>query len=169
LGARNVSKGTVARLWNIAERRCAQCWQEVELIEIDGKATLVCPNGCEPGGHVSDYYVNQQRGRDMVLAWEAAKNYPELAEADGIMVLTEEGKKSLAELARAGKEGERLVYGRIHFMQDENDADSEEVWEREYHRPLRISRRLLQENPLFGRKKAEEQKTEQEAECQSED
>ena len=43
---------------------------------------LVCPNGCEPGGHVSLEYVDRMKARELLDFVQVADTYPELAESD---------------------------------------------------------------------------------------
>jgi len=62
----------------VATRRCAQCWQPVVLKWLDGKYQIVCPRGCQPGGHVSEDYVNYRRAQDAIDACKVEANYPSL-------------------------------------------------------------------------------------------
>lgn len=83
------TEGTILRLWDPENRRCAQCWGPVQLaVQWDGSAALVCPNGCEPGGHVSDIHVRYEQMTMESVAREAARNYPDLAQAAGIRLRT---------------------------------------------------------------------------------
>lgn len=79
----NVRADTIRKLWKVETRYCAQCWTRMDFLEGPLSARLVCPNQCEPGGHVSEIYIELQRATDATKADQAARNYPELAEADG--------------------------------------------------------------------------------------
>lgn len=126
MGARRTRAETIRKLWNVDTRYCAQCWQPVHIVEAGDQAYLQCPNGCEPGGHVSEFFVTEQRRKDMRLAWEAAKNYPDLVEADGIMVRVAGGWRSLAELAREKDDAE--MHLRFRLYDDGYDIDSDGAW-----------------------------------------
>jgi hypothetical protein len=65
----------------VRKRRCAICWGPVVLKCIDGDWVVVCPKGCQPGGHVSEDYVEYRRAQDALDAAKVAANYPELAPA----------------------------------------------------------------------------------------
>lgn len=62
----------------LKNRRCAQCWGKMQLI--DGE--LYCPNECNPGGHVSLEYVDRMKARETLDAAEVAEAYPEIANND---------------------------------------------------------------------------------------
>jgi hypothetical protein len=63
----------------VRRRRCAICWGPVVLKYVEGEWVVVCPKGCQPGGHVSEDYVEYRRQRDTMDYMIAAANYPELA------------------------------------------------------------------------------------------
>lgn len=66
-------------LWSqVKKRRCAQCYGPMTLKMIDGEWEIVCPNGCEPGGHVSESYVERTRNQDSIDKFKVSQNYPEL-------------------------------------------------------------------------------------------
>jgi hypothetical protein len=62
----------------VRRRRCAQCWGPVVLKVDDEGWEIVCPKGCEPGGHVSDDYVESRKLQDKIDAAKVLENYPEL-------------------------------------------------------------------------------------------
>lgn len=59
--------------------RCAQCWGPVVLKCVEGAWLPVCPKGCQPGGVVSETYVDHRRANDSIDAAKVAANYPQLA------------------------------------------------------------------------------------------
>jgi hypothetical protein len=63
----------------IHTRRCAQCWGRVVEKHIDGRWRIVCLKDCQPGGHVSEDYVEYMLRKDASDYMEVAHNYPELA------------------------------------------------------------------------------------------
>ena len=63
----------------VEKRRCAQCWGKVVMKKIDDEWIVICPKGCEPGGHVSEDYVQMMETKDAIEAGSVAENYPELA------------------------------------------------------------------------------------------
>lgn len=65
------------RNW-LKDRRCAQCWGY--MVMRDGE--LICPKGCQPGGHVSIEYVDRMKAKEVLELSEVAEAYPELAEGD---------------------------------------------------------------------------------------
>jgi len=77
----------------VHRRRCATCWGPVVLKCVEGDWVVVCPKGCQPGGHVSEDYVEWRRAKDAAEAAQVAANYPELAGLD-----PEEIKKDAAAL-----------------------------------------------------------------------
>lgn len=91
----------------VKSRRCAQCWGPMVLKAFpveDGQAGerewhLICPKGCQPGGHVSEWFVNDQREHDLGNYVRVVDAYPEL----GPPPLTPEELKAAKE-ALWGKE-----------------------------------------------------------------
>ena len=66
-------------LWSqVKKRRCAQCHGPMTMKKIDEDWVIVCPKGCEPGGHVSESFVDQQQKKDSIDAFKVGQNYPEL-------------------------------------------------------------------------------------------
>lgn len=63
---------------SVKDRRCAQCWNPVVLKVIEGEWQIVCPRGCQPGGHVSAGYVEWREQQDIIDAAKVTANYPEL-------------------------------------------------------------------------------------------
>lgn len=63
----------------VRSRRCAQCYGAVVEKRIDDEWQIVCPKGCEPGGHVSEAYVKARMAEDLLEAHQVIQNYPELA------------------------------------------------------------------------------------------
>jgi len=64
----------------VKKRRCAICWGPVVYRWVGDDWHVVCPKGCEPGGHVSEEYVEVAQAHDAYMAAEVASNYPELVE-----------------------------------------------------------------------------------------
>ncbi len=64
--------------WDAKDRRCAVCWRPVVLKCIENEWQIVCPRGCQPGGHVSAGYVEWRERQDIIDAAKVAANYPEL-------------------------------------------------------------------------------------------
>jgi|GEM_PF-5692939 len=62
----------------VQSRCCAQCWGPVVLRCIEDEWRIVCPKGCQPGGHVSAGYVEYRLAQDAIDAAKVAANYPEL-------------------------------------------------------------------------------------------
>ena len=62
----------------LKKRRCAQCWGPMKDRKVDGSWEIYCPNECEPGGHVSEDYVEMQKKQDAMDAAKVVFNYPEL-------------------------------------------------------------------------------------------
>lgn len=63
----------------VQKRRCAQCWGRVVMqynAEI-GDFEIVCPRGCEPGGHVSEDYVERRLAENEFDHMRVAANYPD--------------------------------------------------------------------------------------------
>jgi len=66
-------------LWSqVKKRRCAVCYRPVVLKMVMGQWKVVCLRNCQPGGHVSEGWVDHRRMADMMEAAEVASNYPEL-------------------------------------------------------------------------------------------
>lgn len=64
---------------SLKKRRCAQCWGPVKDRQLDDDSwEIYCPNECEPGGHVSEDYVEMQKKQDAMDAAKVVFNYPEL-------------------------------------------------------------------------------------------
>ncbi|MCJ7831328.1 MAG: hypothetical protein MUP86_02230 [Dehalococcoidia bacterium] len=84
MGSRGAPAELLMRIWQTDSRYCAQCYGRVYLaVGPDGTAVLLCPNLCEPGGHVSEMYVERAKLQDASHASEVAANYPDLARAGG--------------------------------------------------------------------------------------
>jgi len=66
-------------------RRCAQCWGPVVSVGDE----LVCPKGCEPGGHVDAGWVEGQIANDTYEYERVAQNYPDLVPDRKRKTLTE--------------------------------------------------------------------------------
>lgn len=68
----------------VQKRRCAQCWGPVVMRFNDATQSfeIVCPRGCEPGGHVSESYVEQRLAEDDFDYMRVAANYPDWIEED---------------------------------------------------------------------------------------
>lgn len=62
----------------VKKRRCAQCYGPMTMKHVDDEWVIVCPKGCEPGGHVSESFVEQQRLKDSMDTFKVGQNYPEL-------------------------------------------------------------------------------------------
>ena len=63
----------------LRRRRCAQCFGMVRARQRDGGLwEIYCPKGCEPGGHVSDVYVDYFEARNLTDAAQVAAAYPGL-------------------------------------------------------------------------------------------
>jgi hypothetical protein len=67
----------ILRASDVKDRRCAQCWNPVVLKCVEGQWQIVCPRGCQPGGHVSAAYVEWRRQQDAIDAAKVQHNYPE--------------------------------------------------------------------------------------------
>lgn len=80
---------------SVSNRRCAQCWKPMVLRFIDGEWTVICPRGCQPGGHVSAGYVDHREHQDALDAERVAANYPELDEKKSTPEELEAKKKAL--------------------------------------------------------------------------
>ena len=65
-------------VWKARTRYCAQCYAPMILKHIDGEIVLVCPNGCELGGHVSEEYIRMRQMEGEQEYRKVAANYPEL-------------------------------------------------------------------------------------------
>ena len=66
-------------LWSqVKKRRCAQCYSPMTMKKIDGEWEIICPNECQPGGHVSEAYVEIQQAKDSLDKGKVSQNYPEL-------------------------------------------------------------------------------------------
>jgi hypothetical protein len=63
---------------HVKTRRCATCWGPVVLKWLDEEWGIVCPRGCQPGGHISENYVISAIIRDTQDAGKVLANYPEL-------------------------------------------------------------------------------------------
>lgn len=69
----------------LKKRRCAQCWGPVQDRQLDdGSWEIYCPKECEPGGHVSEEYVEMTRKEDAMDAAKVAFNYPDLDPSDPV-------------------------------------------------------------------------------------
>jgi len=69
----------ILRASDVKDRRCAQCYGPMVLKWLDDDWQIVCPHGCQPGGHVSAGYVEWRERQDIIDAAKVAANYPELA------------------------------------------------------------------------------------------
>ena len=57
---------------------CAQCWGRVVEKCTDGEWIVACPKGCQPGGFVSQSWVEYKRHQDFIDLDDVQKNYPNL-------------------------------------------------------------------------------------------
>ena len=64
----------------VKKRRCAICWGPVVQRWNGKKLEIVCPKGCEPGGHVSEEFVERKRSEDIINTTKVEEAYPQLVE-----------------------------------------------------------------------------------------
>lgn len=91
-------------LWSqVEKRRCAQCHGKMVMRHRKNEETgdtewyIICPRGCEPGGHVSEKFVEASEAQDSIDAFKVKQNYPELDPHKLTEEEVERGKNALWE------------------------------------------------------------------------
>lgn len=60
----------------VRTHRCAGCWGPLVERYIDRQYKVVCPKGCQPGGFVTEAFVEKRKSESRGELYEVQRHYP---------------------------------------------------------------------------------------------